>query len=266
MRFHKLTITLTLTCLSIVAVAGLFISPITGNCQVLNHGWTDYNDNKAANFMATDTTTGDSWQLSASVDAKGVSASVSPSSYNLSQFTETTDPPYMGTGLVTAFRDNYTYSHYHWWWEHTHSDDLGKHTHSDGFGEHTHTVHGDIDTNHPTSPFYNGKDTGLTLDIQISKTEKHTCWARNTTTNRKLTVSLGANADIVEAKTEFTIGTTEYEALSQSVKTTVTIPTVAQEVGVDASVSFDEKADSSAHTNFDFDGFSESGSKWYDAP
>jgi len=258
MRFHKLTITLTLTCLSIVAVTGLFISPITGNCQVLNHGWRDYNDNKAANFMATDTTTGDSWRLSASVDAKGVTASVSPSPFNLSQFTETPDAPYMGTGLVTAFRDNYTYSHFHL--------SLWPHTHSDDWGAHTHTVHGDIDTNHPTSPFYNSKDTGLTLDIQVSKTEKHTCWARNTTTNQKLTVSLGANADIVEAKTEFTIGTTEYEAISESVKTTVTIPTVAQEVGVDASVSFDEKADSSAHTNFDFDGFSESGSKWYDAP
>lgn len=248
MRFKNLTIILTLTCLSIVALVGLTILPITGNCAIIKHGWTYYNNNTAANCTFLETAKGASWQIYASVDAKGVSASISPSDYNLSHFTE--NDLFTGIGLVTAFRGNFTYTHYHRW-----------------AGKHSHYVRGDIDTNHPTSPFYNGEDTALTLDIQVAETVKHTCWARKEKTSVGLTVTLKSSDDIVEAGSEFKIGKTKYIAINQSEKTTVYIPTVAQNVGVDASVTFDKRANSSAHVNiFDFEGLTDSGSAWYNAP
>lgn len=247
MRFKNLTITLTLTCLSIVALAGLALLPITGNCALITHDWEYHNNNTSGNFRAIETSKGASWQVSASVDAKSVSAYVSPSDYNLSHFTE--GDIFTGTGLVTAFRDNYTYTHFNPY-----------------FGPTVYTVSGDIDTNHPSSPYFNGDSSALTLDIQMSETVKHTCWARKKKTNVGLTVTLKTNDDFVEAGSEFKVGWTKYIAISRSEKNTVHVPTVAQNVGVDAGVSFKKKADSSAHVNFDFETVSDSGSVWYHAP
>ena len=252
MRFKNLTITLTLTSLSIVALAGLVFLPIKANCALINKGWTYSNNNTAANFMAFEDTEGASWQIYASVDANAVSATISPSDYNPSHFTAS--GLFTGTGLVTAFRDNWFYSHYHY-----------PHSPSSPW-THTHTVLGDIDTNHPTSPFYNGENTALTLDIQVAETVKHTCYARKVETNVSLTVTLGSGDDIVKAGSEFTVGQKAYVAINESVKTTVYIPTVAQNVGVDAGVSFDSSANTSAHVNIDdFEGLTDSGSVWYNA-
>ncbi|RKU17076.1 hypothetical protein C6501_05030 [Candidatus Poribacteria bacterium] len=258
MRFKNLTIILTLTCLSIAAFVGLALLPITGNCALINHGWTYSNNNTAANFSAIETTQGASWQLYAFVDAKGVSASVSPDDYNLSHFTQSTVPPFTGTGWVTAFRDNYTYTHWHGIY----------------FGRHSHTVIFDIDTNHPSSPYLtrdaNGKakSTALTLDIQVSKTVKHTCVARKkgTEVGAGTTIPLPPFWDEIGPNIKFKLKKVTYISESKSDKTTVYVPTVAQKVGVTAGVGSMKEANSSAHAIINFEGLSDSGSVWYNAP
>ena len=78
-------------------------------------------------------------------------------------------------------------------------------------------------------------------------------------------MSVNGNIFIDNVLSGFTLTAkkTKYIAEQESVKTTVYIPIIAQQVGVDASVGFDSKANSSAHTNFDFEGLSDSGSVWY---
>ena len=252
MRFKNLTITLTLTCLSVVALAGLVLLPIAGNCELHQHGWTYSNNNTAANITVTEDTAGASWQVFGSVDAKSVSASVSPDDHNLGLFTEEPEP-FSGTGKVTAFRDNYFIAHYHY----PHSYDTPWH--------HAHIVPGDIDTNRIDSPFYNGKDTALVLDIDIdAEVERHTCWARKKETTVGLTVTLGKEDPKVSAGAEFTVGQTTYVAINESVKETVETPVVTRRDGVYASVSFDSEANSSAHADFDFGGNDfDGGSVWY---
>lgn len=261
MRFKNLTITITLGVLSMVAVAGLVMLPITGNCELFKHGWNYYNNNTAGNIMVTEDTKGASWQVYATLDAANESedlvyASISTDDYNLSHFTE--DKIFTGTGLVTAFRDNRTYLHYH-----------GRT--GDTYGIHSHTVSGAIDTNHKYSPYFNGGNDALTLDIEANaQVDKHTGWGykKEDSTKKVLRVSIKKTDDIVEIGGEFTaeFGTTKYIATQQSEKIYVHIPVVAQEEGVSASVTFHPKADSSAHADFDFDGHSfDGGSVWYDA-
>ncbi len=156
MRYKNLTITTTLMCLSIVAVAGLVMMPISnGVCRLYQHGWTPYNNNTAANIMVTEDTKGASWQVYATVDAAGgvsstsgeklVYASIYTDPYNLRDFTE--DKTFDGTGWVTAFRDNYTSTH--------------SHRYGIYFMRHTHIISGDIDTNRLNSPYCNGDDSAL---------------------------------------------------------------------------------------------------------
>lgn len=258
MRFKNLAIILTLTCLSIIAFAGLVLLPITGNCALITHNWEYYNDRTYANYAAIETSEGASWQVSASVDAKSVSAYVSPSDYNLSHFTQ--NDIFTGTGLVTASRDNYTYYHS------STASYIFLCPYIGTEGCLGHTVSGDIDTNHPSSPYFNGESSALTLDIQMSETVNHTCWARKKKTTVGGTVFLKASDNVVEAGSEFRVGWTKYVAIRRSVKNTVQVPAVAQNVGVDAGVSFKKKANTSAHVNFDFETVSDSGSVWYNAP
>ena len=265
MRFKNLTIILTLTCLSLVALAGLVILPITGNCELFKHGRYYFNDNTATNFMVTEDSKGASWQIYAYIDAKGVSASISPDEYNVSHFTK--NRKFTGTGLVTTFRDNYTWYH-----------DLLSGTPFISFVCNNfsmdpslsclgHEAPGEINTNHPASPYYNGEDTALILDIQMSKVVKHICRARKRESREHLTVTLEKGDPIVGKGSKFRVGSTTYVAINESVKATVHIFTVVQQGGVNASVEFNKEANSSAHVDiFDFEGFSESGSVWYNAP
>ncbi len=183
----------------------------------------------------------------------------SPDDHNLSHFTE--DKLFTGTGKVTAFRDNFVlYVDYR-----LHSYDFPR--------VHAHFVPGDIDTNRTDSPYYNGDDTALTLDIEANaEVEKHTCWARKKETTTGLTVSLKTADDIIEAGSEFTVSETTYIAIKDSIKVHVYNPVVAQKVGVKAGVNFDKLAVCSAFADFDFNEdkktpieFDE-GSVWYHPP
>ncbi len=103
MRFHNLTITMTLACLSIVAIAALALLPITnGVCEsgFYASDWTYSNDNTQASYSARHY--GSHWSLSGSVDARGVDASVSVSPFELPDWTEA--DRLEGTATVTAIR------------------------------------------------------------------------------------------------------------------------------------------------------------------
>ncbi len=92
-----------------MALAGLVMLPITGNCELRQYGWTLYSNNTAANILVLEDTQGASWQIRATVNAKGIRAEVYPDDHNLSHFTE--DKLFTGTGKVTVFKDNYIYMH-----------------------------------------------------------------------------------------------------------------------------------------------------------
>lgn len=246
MRFKNLTITITLGCLSIVALAGLVMLPISGNCELHQHGWYYNTKNIAANITVTEDTKGDSWQVDAFVSAKEVSASITPDDHNLSLFTE--DKIYSGTGYVSAVRLSYNFRHSHLTPGYFRPDYP-----SDQYYTHTHTVSGAIDINHKGSSYYNGGDDALTLDIQANaKVEKHTILARKKGTNKEITVTLGVDTAEIAANTEFTVGQTTYVSTSKSDRVYVYLPVVAQRVGVEVGVPFDESAVSIAQAEFDF--------------
>lgn len=265
MRYKNLTITITLMCLSIVGLAGLVLLPISnGVCKLYQHGWTYYNNNTAANIIITEDTKGKSWQVFAYVDAKAVNARVYPDDHNLSHFKK--DDTFEGFGYVTAARHNYTKYHesgdWAWCWATLPGGVCGGHF-----------VKGDIDTNRPESPFYNGGDTALTLDIEANaEVVKHTGrgYKKEDSRKKELKVSIDLDAPIVpKAGIEFTdaAGTTKYISTEKSVKVKVHNPVPAQEVGVEAQVDFDPEANSSAHADFDFEGhYFDDGSVWYNAP
>lgn len=100
MRFQNLTITLTLACLSIVAIAGLVLLPITdGICN-----WTG--DDSSKSYSKSDLDVHEQgWSLSASLSASGggASVSVSPSIHTVGVFTS--EETYSGSANVRAWRN-----------------------------------------------------------------------------------------------------------------------------------------------------------------
>ncbi len=100
MRFQNLTITLTLTCLSIVAIVALALLPITdaiGN-------WSGPDSSKSYSRSDLDVHE-QGWSLSASLSASsgGASASVSPSIHTVGVFTS--EKTYSGSANVRPWRD-----------------------------------------------------------------------------------------------------------------------------------------------------------------
>ena len=101
MRFKNLTITLTLTCLSVVALAGLVLLPITnGICD-----WTGGKSSKSYTEEALDAEE-QGWKLSASLSAisNSASGSVSPSIHTVGVFTS--EKTYSGTANLRAYRNS----------------------------------------------------------------------------------------------------------------------------------------------------------------
>ena len=101
MRFKNLTITLTLTCLSVVALAGLVLLPITnGICD-----WTGGKSSKSYTEEALDAEE-QGWKLSASLSAisNSASGSVSPSIHTVGVFTS--EKTYSGSANLRAYRNS----------------------------------------------------------------------------------------------------------------------------------------------------------------
>lgn len=100
MRFQNLTITLTLSCLSIVAIAALALLPITD--AIGNWSGTD----SSKSYSRSDLNVHEcGWSLSASLSASGggASASVSPSIHTVGVFTS--EETYSGSANVRAWRN-----------------------------------------------------------------------------------------------------------------------------------------------------------------
>ena len=101
MRFKNLTITLTLTCLSVVALTGLVLLPITnGICE-----WTGSESSKSFYTNSFDSL-GKGWHLYASLSAShtNASASVTPTVYGERAHTEA--KTYSGTANVRVYRNS----------------------------------------------------------------------------------------------------------------------------------------------------------------
>lgn len=100
MRFHNLTITMTLTCLSVVAIAALAFLSITDAIG----DWAG--DNNYKSYSKSDLDVHEcGWSLSASLSARsgGAAASVSPSIHTVGVFTS--ERTYSGSANVNAWRN-----------------------------------------------------------------------------------------------------------------------------------------------------------------
>ena len=111
MRFKNLTITITLGVLTIVALAGLGLLPITKvMCDVVDLGWTEYGGGTGANYYAKKDIANESWYLIADVNAKGVSASGGVDLLVKDRYTDSQDTLF-GTANLTAKRKAYRWYH-----------------------------------------------------------------------------------------------------------------------------------------------------------
>ena len=109
MRFSNLTITLTLACLSIVAIAVLALLPITdaiGN-------WSMSGDGYSGSYYAQEDRINDSWKLTGSMNAKGVGASGGVSILTHDFYHDNMGPWY-GTAKLSALRNSFTWYHGYW--------------------------------------------------------------------------------------------------------------------------------------------------------
>lgn len=283
MRFRSLTVTRTFAFLTIVVVAisGLALLPITGNCQQENdieiRGWTSSNGNTANSYGATkqgtriseDGTqepTGDSWNFTANVNAKGVTASADPSSHNISHFEA--NKKYTGFGYVLASRSDYFWYHHwahEWFFGNFPGIGCSNWDSSDnGYGCLGHTDAGDTDTNNPAHRLYNNEHTALTLDIQVAQTTYVDATIKYIASGNRRVVQLEVGDDNAKIGAKWQHDNKEAETVSLSKSYVVRTPAVAQDVGVSARVGFDSRTSSSAHVRFSFAGISDSAGLSYD--
>ncbi len=202
MRFKNLTITTTLGVLSIVAVAGLALLPITNgvcNGEFYENDWKYSNDNTQASYNAKHY--GSYWALYASVDARVVNASVSVSPFELSDWQEA--DRLEGTATVTAHRDPYVkHLIYHCNQYHCSSWHFGM-----CWGHYAvMIVNGSeaTDTNE-RSPDVSQGDS-LILDVQIREHTKTVAKARSKKENREVEITIGYDLELPKGG-KFDIGT-----------------------------------------------------------
>lgn len=261
MRFKNLTITLTLTCLSLVALAGLVLLPITdaiGN-------WTTSSNGCYANYYASQNQDNRSWYLQAEVNAKGVTASGNVNILNEDRYS--TNWKQMGNANVSASRENYTWYHRYisgffacneWgaapgqWYDRCQG----------------HHEEGDADSNVEGEPgFKPGRHTDITLDIKVRE-EKYKV-VSGKSKKKKITVSAEVGVSYLFLSGESTF---QYEgetviALTISIeKVRKTVTNEAKTSSQDAAVDFDPKANSKASASVSFDGSSGEKKVEYKAP
>ncbi len=101
MRYKNLTITITLGVLSMVAVVGLVLMPISnGICE-----WTGNKGNKSySNTLLDDDEQGWDLSISLSANSNSASASVTPSIHSVGVFTS--EKTYSGTANIKAYRNS----------------------------------------------------------------------------------------------------------------------------------------------------------------
>ena len=258
MRFKSLTVTLTLTCLSIVAFVGLMLLPISDIICDDGDDWNVYDNGYSANYYASQNEDNRSWYLQGDVQAKGVRASGSVSILNKDRYSANWKK--MGNASVSVSRENYTLYHpYEGGYECTNR------IRNTCYG---HEVGGDADSNVKGKPgFKPGKHTDITLDVKVREANYKLLygWSKK----KKTTVSgeVGAGYVFVEGKSKFQHESETIVATSISKEMPRNeVVNEAETSSWSVSVEFDAKADSSASASVSFDGSSSSKSLDYKAP
>ena len=238
MRFSNLTITLTLACLSIIAIAVLALLPITdGICESEFYGsdWTYSNDNTQASYSARHY--GSHWSLSGSVDARGVSASVGVSPFELSDWTDA--DRLEGTATVTAIRGDASV-----WSTYYHND---YHTCNNWFfGCGGHSIiriieeSGDKYTNEQAADAPEGDSLILEVQLTTHTATKATAISKKEGEEVEITIGydIPANQLPMPVGTKGTYKTETLKSISKSYQVTgIKKPYVAEQIGRSANVS-----------------------------
>ena len=244
MRFSNLTITLTLTCLSIVAIAGLALFPITeGICS-----WTLHSGGYSANYYASENQTNDSWYLTGDVNAKGVSASGSVSILNPDRY-QASQGPWYGTAEASAERSSYNYSYF--------VSLIILCNNPNGWGGCAgHDKEGDADSNvEGNEGFTPGRHTDITLTPTVDVTKYKIASGYSNKKKRAVSGKVSANYGPITADSTFTYEgeTIRTESLSAE-RERKEVTNDAHTSSHSASVSFDKKANSSASASVSFKG------------
>ena len=250
MRLKNLTITLTLTCLSIVAITGLVLLPISkGICELYESDWYSYDGGYSANYYAQENVDNESWYLLGDVQAKGVKASGSVHLLNPDRYNK--NWKHTGSANLLVVRDNYTRI-------------LMRFTKIRQF------IPGDADSNVVGNPgFKLGRHTDITLDIKIREVKYKLLYGE--TKKKKLTVTaeVGVNYGFVAGESTFLYGSEVIIAKSISLeKTRNEVANEANTSAWEVSVAPDpdELADSRASASLNFSGASTSKKVEYKAP
>lgn len=206
MNIRKLVIISTLTALSVVALAGLVLLPITngicdGESEFYESDWTYSDKNRAASYSAKHY--GALWSLSASVDARVVNASVSVSPFELTDWAE--DGTLLGTATVTASRGDYCVKDRYF-----HNDNNYYSCDRWFFGCWGHSIlrqvegSGDTDTNKRSGDA--PQSDSLILEIQITSHTETRADAWSNKEGKEVTISIGLDLEL-PASGSFDIGT-----------------------------------------------------------
>ena len=254
MRFHKLTITMTLACLSLVALVALTLLPISNVIcdEGEDGGWDTSEDGYSASFYASQNEDDRSWYLSGNVAAKGVSAKGSVSILNPDRYDNGFKK--IGSASVSVYNNSYTYYHneydYSCYYNQTGGECPG------------HTVSGDADSNvEGAAGFVEGRHTDITLDVKVRETKYKLLFGK--TKKKKISVSaeVGVDYEFVEGESSFLYGSEVIMATSISAELSrreVTNEAETSEWSV--SVYFHSRGDAGASASLSYDGAS-SGSK-----
>ena len=249
MRFHNLTITITLACLSIVAIVALALLPITdaiGN-------WSMSGDGYSGSYYAQEDQINDSWQLTGSMNAKGVGASGGVSILT-HDFYYDNSGPWHGTAKLSALRNSFTWYHGYWLDPGIILCNNRQYVLGPCQG------HDELplaDSNVQGNEGFNGSHPNITLTPVVAITKYKI--ASGYSKKKKMTVSgkVGADYGPINSESTFiyegeTIKTTSLSAERQRKEVTNDAHTSSHSV----SVAFDERASSSASASVSFKGAS----------
>ncbi len=245
MRYKNLTITLTLGCLSIVALAGLVMLPISdGVCELTVKGWKYSDDNTSASYGAYQDD--ENWELTSYIDAKSINASVSVSAWPPEAWTKTERKD--GKGHVMVHRRGYNFQHKYFSVASTDCSSWQLFGGCRGHQRDPKTL-----SNEPNHEHFNGEPDDLILKVDVTEVTRVDIVAKSLSTSDTFDLTVGAGDDRAELGFKWTHGSVKVKTVTVSEAYTVTIGKTAIARGVAVSLDFDRYAYSAALASFDFD-------------
>ncbi len=242
MRYKNLTITITLGCLSLVALAGLVMLPISdGVCELTVKGWKYSNENTAASYGAYQDD--ENWKLTSYIDAKSINASVSVSAWPPEAWTETDTKK--GTGHVMVHRRGYNFRHSYW---DDYCDSWNPRRGCSGHQRDPKTI-----SNEPYHEHFNGEPDDLILKVDVTQVKRVDIVADSISTSKTFELTFGAGDDRAKVGAKWAHGSVDVKTVTVGEEYTVTIGKTAIARGVAVSLDFDRYAYSAALAFFDFD-------------